>query len=216
MTAAHAGACRDAGTRARACAGWRRGQVWCSRRLTRGGVHQRRTVEHCPGDEGHVTCGWSTDRSARVQHAYGWECWRRAAPARHRLRRVTAARSSRQRCRGLRAAGPPCAGMGCAGKALQNDGKYDSIPSPIVWWTHVCLQVWTGRHAQSPAKENRARARPPHARQVTCRAGDSMLVSYHPASRGYGAALCLYRLVCSLCGTRGACSVSSRHATPIS
>jgi hypothetical protein len=187
MTAAHAGAGRDAGTRARACADWRRGQVWFSRRLTSCGVHHRRTVEHCPGEDGHVTCGWSTDRSACVRHAYGWERWRPAAPARRRLRRATAARSRRQRRSGPRAADPPRAGVGWAGKALQKDGKYDSIHSPIVWWTHVCPQVWTGRHAQSPAKENRARARPPHARQVTCRARDSMLVSCHPASRGYGA-----------------------------
>ena len=164
MTAAHAGACRDAGMRARACAGWRRGQVWCSRRLIRGGIHQRRTLEHCPGDEGHVTCGWSTDRSARVQHTYGCERRRRTAPARRRLHRVTAARSSRQRCSGLRAAGPPCAGVECAGKALQKDGKYDSIHAPIMWWTHVYPRGWRAARADLWGKRTRARPRDTLAR----------------------------------------------------
>src|SRR4029450_723922 len=130
VTAAHAGTCRDARMQTRIWADGRRGQVWCSRRLARGGV----PGEHCAGEEGLVTCGWSTDRSAREPHTYGCERGRWAAPARRR----------RQRCRGLRAAGPPCAGVGCAGKALQNDGKCDSIQSPIVWWTHICPQIWTG------------------------------------------------------------------------
>jgi hypothetical protein len=164
MTAAHAEICRDAGMRARTCADGRRGQVWCSRRLTRGGGHHRHAREHCLREDGHVMGGWSTDWGARVQHAYGWERWRRATPARHRLRRVTATRSSRQRHCGPRATGPHRVGGEYAGKALQKDGKYDSIHAPIVWQTHVCPQIWTGRHAHSPAKENRARARPPYAR----------------------------------------------------
>jgi hypothetical protein len=201
MTAAHMGICRDAGMQTRAWADGRRGQVWCSRRRTRGGV----LVEHCAGDEGRVTCGWSTDRNVREPHTYGCERGRWAAPARRR----------RQRCRGLRAAGPPCAGVGCAGKALQNDGKCDSIQSPIVWWTYVCPQLWTGRHAPSPAKENRARARPPHARQVTCR---HVILCSCPSTLlpgGMTLDLCLHRLVYNRCNIRGACSVRPRHATPL-
>jgi hypothetical protein len=163
-------------------------------------------VEHCPGETGHVTCGWSTDRSACVQDAYGWE----------HLRRATLARRRRLRCRGQRAAGPPGAGVGRRGKALQNDGKYDSIQSPIVWWTHVCPPIWTGRHAQSPAKENRARARPPHARQVTCRHVILCSCLSTLLSGGMTLDLCLHRLVSNLCSTRGAGSVRPRHATPIS
>jgi hypothetical protein len=157
MAAAHSGACRYADTRARACADWRRGQVWFSRRLTSCGVHHRRAMEHCLGEDGHVTCGWSTDRSARVQHAYGWERWRPAAPVRRRLRRATAARSRRQRRSGLRAAGPHRAGVGCAGKALQKNGKYDSIHSPIVWWTHVYPRGWRAARADLWGKRTRAR-----------------------------------------------------------
>ena len=151
MTAVHAGACRDVRTRARAGANGRRGQVWCSRRLTRGGVHQRRPVEQCVGEEGHVTCGWRTDRSTGAQDVYEWERWRRGAPTRRR----------RQWCRGRRAAGPPGAGGGWRGKALQNDGKYDSIQSPIVWWTHVYPRGWRAARADLWGKRTRARPQTP-------------------------------------------------------
>jgi hypothetical protein len=157
MTAARAGACRDAGTRARAWADRHRGRVWCSRRLTRGGVHHRHAMEYSLGEDGHVTCGWSTDRNACVQHAYGWERWRSAAPASRRLRQGTAVRRRRQRRSGLRAAGPPRARVGWAGKALQNDGKYDSIQSPIVWWTHVYPRGWRAARADLWGKRTRAR-----------------------------------------------------------
>ena len=157
MTAAHAGACGDASTRAQACTDRRRGQVWCSRRLTRGGVHHRHAMEDGLGEDGHVTCGWSADWGVCVPHASGWERWRSAAPARRRLRRATAARSRRQRHSGLRAAGPPRAGVGCAGKALQNDGKYDSIQSPIVWWTHIYPRGWRAARADLWGKRTRAR-----------------------------------------------------------
>ena len=206
MTAVHSGICRDAGMRARACADRRRRQIWCFRRLTGCGVHTWHAMEYGLGEDGHVTCGWSTNRSACVQHAHGWERLRRAAPARRR----------RQRCRGLRAAGSPCAGGGYAGKALQKDGKYDSIQSPIVWWTHVCPQVGTGRHARSPAKEKgRVLARLTHDRAPVVH----VTLCLCPATLlpgGMALDRCLYRLVYKLCSTRGACSVPPRHATPIS
>ena len=169
----------------------RRGQVWFSRRLTRCGVHPRRAMEHCLGDDGHVTCGWSTDVGARVQHTRG-----------------------RERCSQWLAS-PRRAGVRWAGKALQNDHKYASIHSPIVWWTHVCPQGGTGRHARSPAKENgRVLARLTHDRCPVVR----VTLCLCPATllpAGMALDRCLHRLVCRLCSTRGAWSVSPRHATPV-
>ena len=160
MTAVHAGTYRDAGMRARTCADGRRGQVWCSRRLTRGGVHHRHAREHCLREDGHVRCGWSTDRGARVQHAYGWERWRRATP---RAAPPRLAAGQRQRA-GLRTAGPAHAGGGCRGKALQKDGKYDSIHSPIVWWTHLYPRGWRAARADLWGKRTRVRPQDPLTR----------------------------------------------------
>jgi hypothetical protein len=126
-------------------------------------------------------CGGDGDQGTGVRQTVWRDCWRwRGLTPRPCQALLTERGRPPPGCLVRQA---PChARVRGRGKELRTHVKCGSITPTVVWWADVCPRGSGATRAVSGQRG--ARARPPHARQVPCRARHSLLVSCHPASRG--------------------------------